>query len=108
MGDVDPSEYTWDEDKVQAGGYLRIKCYSSGEDVERMTAYRERLKKVDQFYLEFMEESVKPENFYSDFINITPPEWDFVFLPGYQEPRNIRFVVRLDLRPLIEEEDPKA
>jgi Tfp pilus assembly protein PilN len=105
MREFDPSEYTWEENQVQTGGYLRLKCYSKGQDVDRMTVYRERLKKVDEFYLGFMDEPVKPEKFYSDFINITPPEWQFVNLPGYQEPRNIRFMVRLDLRALMEKED---
>jgi Tfp pilus assembly protein PilN len=102
MREFDPAEYVWEDGKVQTGGYLKLKCYSSGNDVDRMTVYRKRLKKVDEFYLRFMEEPVKPDNFYSDFINITPPEWRFVVLSSYQEPRNIRFNVRLDLRPLME------
>lgn len=102
MRELDPSEYEWEDGKPQTGGFLKLKCYSSGSDVDRMTIYRKRLKKVDEFYLKFMEEPVKPDNFYSDFINITPPEWRFVVLSGYQEPKNIRFSVRLDLRPLFE------
>ena len=65
-----------------------------------MTNCRQRLKNVDEFYLRFVEEDIKPSNFYSDFINITPPEWKFVQLPEFLEPNNIRFAVRLDLRPL--------
>ena len=34
--------------------------------------------------------------------DITPPEWRFVLLKGYRDPNNIRFSVRLDLRPLVE------
>jgi Tfp pilus assembly protein PilN len=107
MREFDPGEYTWEEGKQQTGGYLKLKCYSSGNDVERMTAVRKRLKRVDDFYLKFMEEPIKPENFYSDFINISPPEWKFVVLTAFQEPRNIRFTVRLDLRPLMEPEGQK-
>lgn len=102
MRELDPTEYKWEDGQAQTGGFLKLKCYSSGSDVDRMTIYRKRLKKVDEFYLNFMEEPVKPDNFYSDFINITPPEWRFVILAGYQEPKNIRFSVRLDLRPLFE------
>jgi hypothetical protein len=67
-----------------------------------MTSYRKTLKSADEFYLRFMQEQVKPENFYSDFVNITQPEWRLVLLKGYREPTNIRFSVRLDLRPLVE------
>jgi Tfp pilus assembly protein PilN len=102
MRELDASEYKWDAATPQTGGYLRLKCYSSGDEAERMTAYRQKLKNVDDFYLKFMREPLKPENFYSDFINITPPEWRFVYLKGYRDPNNIRFSVRLDLRPLLE------
>ena len=83
-----------------SGGYLSLHCYASGDEVDRMTNCRQRLKNVDEFYLRFVEEDIKPSNFYSDFINITPPEWKFVQLPEFLEPNNIRFAVRLDLRPL--------
>lgn len=106
MRELEPSEYKWDPAQPQTGGYLRLKCYSSGDSVDRMTAYRQKLKNVDDFYLKFMKEPLKPENFYSDFINITPPEWRFVYLKGYRDPNNIRFSVRLDLRPLIEKKEP--
>jgi len=102
MRELDPTEYKWEEGKLQTGGYMKLKCYSSGDDVERMTAYRQRLKSADEFYLKFIKEQIKPDNFYSDFINITPPEWRFVLLKGYRDPNNIRFSVRLDLRPLAE------
>jgi Tfp pilus assembly protein PilN len=103
MRELDPIEYKWEPGQLQTGGYLKLKCYSSGDEVDRMTAYRQKLKSVDEFYLKFMQESIKPENFYSDFINITPPEWRFVLLKGYRNPSNIRFMVRLDLRPLAEQ-----
>jgi Tfp pilus assembly protein PilN len=102
MRELDPREYKWEEGKLQTGGYMKLKCYSSGDDVERMTAYRQKLKSADEFYLNFIKEPIKPDNFYSDFINITPPEWRFVLLKGYRDPNNIRFSVRLDLRPLAE------
>jgi Tfp pilus assembly protein PilN len=105
MRELDPTEYNWEEGRTQTGGYLKLKCFSSGSDVDRMTSYRKRLKQVDEFYSDFMAEPVKPDNFYSDFVNITPPEWSFVVLTGYQEPKNIRFSVRLDLRPLAERPD---
>jgi Tfp pilus assembly protein PilN len=102
MRELDPVEYKWDKNAAQTGGYLKLKCYSLGNDVDRMTAYRKTLKSVDEFYLRFMQEPVKPENFYSDFINITQPEWRLVLLKGFRDPTNIRFTVRLDLRPLVE------
>ncbi len=101
MRELDRSEYTWGKGGRQTGGFLLLHCYSSGDEVDRMTNYRQRLKNVDEFYLRFMQEDIKPANFYSDFIHITPPEWKFVQLPGFLEPNNIRFAVRLDLRPLI-------
>ena len=102
MREYDPAEYKWDQYQTQTGGFLRLKCYSLGNDVDRMTSYRKTLKSADEFYLRFMQEQVKPENFYSDFVNITQPEWRLVLLKGYREPTNIRFSVRLDLRPLVE------
>jgi Tfp pilus assembly protein PilN len=102
MREFDPSEYKWDKPAEQSGGYLKLKCYSLGNDVDRMTAYRKILKSADEFYLRFLEERVKPENFYSDFINITQPEWKLVVLKGFRDPTNVRFSVRLDLRPLVE------
>lgn len=108
MRELDPAEYKWEAGKVQTGGFLKLSCYSSGDQVDRMTAYRQRLKSVDEFYLQFIEEPLKPENFYADFINITPPEWRFVYLKGYRNPNNIRFNVRLDLRPLFDRKTPSA
>lgn len=102
MNELDPSEYKWEQGRQQTGGYLELMCYSSGDEVERMTLFRQRLKSADEFYMRFLDTAIKPENFYSDFINISRPEWRFVLLPGYQEPNNIRFSVRLDLRPLVE------
>ena len=101
MRELDPTEYTWEPG--QTGGYVLLHCYSSGDQVERMTHYRQRLKNVDQFYLRFLEEDIKPDTFYSDFVNITPPEWKFVQVPGLLQPNNIRFSVRLDLRPLVDQ-----
>ena len=101
MRELDPTEYTWAAGGGQTGGFLLLHCFSSGDEVDRMTNYRQRLKSVDEFYLRFMQEDLKPDNFYSDFIHITPPEWKFVQLPGFLEPNNIRFAVRLDLRPLV-------
>jgi hypothetical protein len=77
-------------------------CYQLGSDVERMTVFRERLKGTDEFYLTFLDEKIKPGNFYSDFVSISRPEWKFVILDNYQEPNNLRFTIRLDLRPLYE------
>ncbi|MGQ9589545.1 MAG: PilN domain-containing protein [Planctomycetota bacterium] len=102
MRELDPSEYKWEQGVVQTGGFLRLRCYSSGDEVNRMTDYRQKLKNVDEFYLKFLQENLKPESFYADFVNITPPEWRFVYLKGYRNPNNIRFSVRLDLRPLVE------
>jgi Tfp pilus assembly protein PilN len=104
MREFDPSEYKWDEHEEQRGGYLSLKCYSSGNDVDRMTTYRKTLKSADEFYLKFMDEPVKPDNFYSDFLYITEPEWRLVLLKGFSDPTNIRFSVQLDLRPLFERE----
>jgi len=105
MREFDPSEYKWDKDEAQRGGYLKLKCYSSGSDVDRMTTYRKTLKSADEFYLRFMQEPVKPDNFYSDFVYITEPEWRLVLLKGFSAPTNIRFSVQLDLRPLVEKRD---
>lgn len=102
MNELDPSEYKWEKGKEQIGGYLKLKCFSSGNQVSRMTNFRQRLKNVDEFYLKFLDEKVKPENFYSDFINISHPEWKFVLLEGFKDTNNIKFSVRLDLRPLVE------
>jgi Tfp pilus assembly protein PilN len=101
MRELDPVEYRWDQPQP-TGGYLKLKCYSLGNDVDRMTTYRTALKSADEFYLRFLQEPVKPENFYSDFINITQPEWRLILLKEYRDPTNIRFSVRLDLRPLVE------
>lgn len=105
MRELDPSEYRWDPVTPQTGGYVRLNCYSKGADVDRMTFFRRRLKSAGGFYLQFLEEKIKPENFYSDFIDISRPEWRVVQLPEYREPNNIRFTVRLDLRPLQEKKE---
>lgn len=102
MSELGPGEYRWEDGVTQTGGQLLLYCYSSTDEVDRMTNYRQRLKNVDEFYLDFIEEDIKPTSFYSDFINITPPQWQFVQLPDFLEPSNIRFVVQLDLRPLVE------
>ena len=102
MNELDPSEYKWEKGKEQTGGYLKLKCYSSGNQVARMTNFRQKLKNVDEFYLKFIDEKIKPETFYSDFVNISQPEWKFVLLDGFKDPNNIKFTVRLDLRPLVE------
>ena len=81
------------------GGSLELMCYSAGGDAQRMTSYFERLKGADEFYLKFLGESIKPDNFFSDFINISRPEWRFVVLDQFKEPNNLRFYVRLDLKP---------
>ncbi len=46
MRELDPSEYVWSGD-LQTGGHLLLHCYSSGDEVDRMTNYRQRLKNVD-------------------------------------------------------------
>jgi Tfp pilus assembly protein PilN len=108
MREFEPGEYKWEAGMEQTGGYLRLLCYSTGSEVEKMTVFRQRLKSADEFYLKFIEESIKPEIFYSDFINISHPEWRFVLLSGYREPNNIRFAVRLDLRPLLARKNKTA
>jgi len=108
MKELDPWEYKWEKGKMQTGGFLKLKCYSSGNMVSRMTNFRQKLKSVDEFYLKFIEEKIKPENFYSDFINISYPEWNFVLLEGFKDPNNIKFSVRLDLRPLVDKKESRA
>ena len=61
-----------------------------------------RLSPLPTFYLDFLDESLKPGNFYSDFQSISRPEWRSVVLEGYREPHNLRFTIRLDLRGLQE------
>jgi len=108
MREFDPREYKAKDGETQSGGYLRLMCYSLGSDVEKMTVFRERLKGTDEFYTKFLEGDIKPANFYSDFINISQPEWKFVVLDSYKEPNNLRFTIRLDLRPLFEDEQTKS
>lgn len=102
MKEFDPEDYDWEREDGATGGFLELTCYSSGDQVERMTLFRQRLKRAEDFYLEFLNDKIKPGNFYSDFKNISHPEWRFVLLPEFTEPNNIRFTVRLDLRPLAE------
>ena len=108
MNELDPTEYKWEKNKEQTGGFVRLRCYSSGNQVTRMTNFRQKLKSVDEFYLKFIDEKIKPENFYADFINISHPEWKFVVLDGFKEPNNIKFSVRLDLRSLVEKKPEAA
>ena len=68
--------------------------------MNRLTNFRKKLKNVDEFYANFIDESIRMENFYSDFINITRPEWQLVMLNKFREPHNLKFTVRLDLRLL--------
>lgn len=98
MKERDPEDRLGAGEAAGSGGSLRLLCYSAGSQVGRMTAFRERLKGADEFYLDFLDESLKPGNFYSDFQSISRPEWKFVVLEGYREPHNLRFTIRLDLR----------
>jgi Tfp pilus assembly protein PilN len=83
-----------------SGGFLELVCFSSGKEVNRITNFRQKLKNVDEFYANFIDEPIRMENFYSDFINITRPEWQLVMLNKFREPHNLKFTVRLDLRLL--------
>ena len=98
MREMDPEERPKPGDEPGSGGSLRLLCYSAGSQVGRMTAFRERLKGADELYLDFLDESLKPGNFYSDFQSISRPEWRSVVLEGFREPGNLRFTIRLDLR----------
>ena len=98
MKERDPAARPGAGDSPDSGGHLRLLCYSAGSQVGRMTAFRERLKGADELYLDFLDESLKPGNFYSDFQSISRPEWRSVVLDGYREPNNLRFTIRLDLR----------
>jgi len=102
MKERDPGDRPRAGEMAGSGGSLRLLCYSAGSQVGRMTAFRERLKGADEFYLDFLDESLKPGNFYSDFQSISRPEWRSVVLEGYREPHNLRFTIRLDLRGLQE------
>ena len=102
MKESDPEDRPRAGEMAGSGGSLRLLCYSAGSQVGRMTAFRERLKGADEFYLDFLDESLKPGNFYSDFQSISRPEWRSVVLEGYREPHNLRFTIRLDLRGLQE------
>ncbi len=102
MKERDPEDRPRAGEMAGSGGSLRLLCYSAGSQVGRMTAFRERLKGADEFYLDFLDESLKPGNFYSDFQSISRPEWRSVVLEGYREPHNLRFTIRLDLRGLQE------
>lgn len=95
----------FDDFDGESGGYLRLVCFSSGKEVNRITNYRRRLKDVDAFYMQFIQEPIRTETFYADFINITQPEWKLVMLKDYKEPYNLKFSVRLDLRPLADTEE---
>lgn len=88
----------------ESGGYLELACVSSGKEVNQLTNFRTRLKNVDEFYTNFIDEPIRMENFYNDFINITRPEWQLVMLDKFKEPHNLKFTVRLDLRMLEEPE----
>ncbi|MBI4583627.1 MAG: hypothetical protein HY717_06365 [Planctomycetes bacterium] len=88
-----------------SGGFLKLVCYSSGKQVSRITDFRQKLKNVDEFYMKFIDEPIRMENFYADFVNITRPEWKLVMLNDFKEPFNLKFTVRLDLRQLMDKPD---
>lgn len=102
MKELEANEIDWKNKDSATGGYVELTCYSSGDEVERMTFFRQRLKSVEEFYMDFLDEKIKPSKFYSDFVNISRPEWKKVQLREFLDPNNIRFTVRLDLRPLAE------
>src|SRR5690606_4369220 len=80
MKELDASEIDWKSKDGVSGGYVELTCYSSGDEVERMTFFRQRLKSVDDFYMDFLDEKIKPSKFYSDFVSISRPEWKKVQL----------------------------
>ena len=79
------------------GGFLELVCISSGKEVQKVTNFRKKLKNLDEFYMNFIDEPIRTEAFYADFVNITQPEWDLVLLSNFKEPHNLKFTVRLDL-----------
>jgi hypothetical protein len=89
---------------IPTGGFLELVCFSSGKEVSRITHFRQRLKDVDEFYMNFIDEPIRMEAFYADFVNITRPEWQLIMLNNFKEPHNLKFTVRLDLRQLVESE----
>ena len=97
---VDGEVETFEDFNGESGGYLHMVCFSSGKEVSRITNFRQRLKNVEEFYTNFIKEPIRMENFYNDFINITRPSWKLVMLSDFKDPYNLKFSVRLDLRPL--------
>ncbi len=103
MKEMTPEEIEKDskaEELKGTGGYLELVCISSGKEVKKITDFRKRLKNADAFFMNFMDEPIRMETFYSDFINITRPEWQLVMLSNFAEPYNLKFTVRLALREL--------
>ena len=103
MKQLDDAEQKGDpkRGKEPSGGFFKIRCFCSGIDVARMTSYRQGLKGEKEFYLNFMDRQLSPDNFYADFAKINKPSWQFVHLPGYRQENNILFSIQLDLKPTI-------
>lgn len=108
MKEMTPEEIEEDrqaEELKGTGGYLELVCISSGKEVKKITDFRKRLKNADAFFMNFVDEPIRMETFYSDFINITRPEWQLVMLNNFADPYNLKFTVRLALRELSIAED---
>ena len=97
---ADKAQLVGGDEGLETGGFLRMVCFSSGKEVSKITNFRKRLKNVDDFYMKFIQEPIRMETFYNDFINITRPEWKLVMLSDFKEPYNLKFSVQLDVRPL--------
>ncbi len=80
-------------------GYLEIQCFALGAKVTTMTEFRRRLMGEPEFWRFFLEAPIAPNDFSYGFAAISQPSWDSVKLQGFRKENNIRFTIRLELKP---------
>ena len=81
------------------GTYLQLNCYALGAKVTTMTEFRRRLMGAPEFWSYFLDTPIAPNDFSYGFSAISQPSWDSVLLDGFNEKKNIRFEIRLELKP---------
>ena len=87
------------QDSGSKAGYLELQCYALGAKVTTMTEFRRRLMGEPAFWQYFLDAPIATNDFSYGFTKISQPSWYSVKLKGFREENNIRFTIRLELKP---------
>lgn len=83
------------------GGYLELKCYALGANVEVMTDFRRALRgyrNQSQLWRGFLDPAIAPNDFSYGFSEISNPSWEVVTIEDFVRKKNIQFTIKLFLK----------